>query len=87
MCIGTDDENTRACVQMILWEKELNRLQCSAAALFTDFDTPAMFDSAVEKARSLGCHLFSDSAGKRLVVTEDGQQPVRKYIQAMKQGI
>lgn len=74
---------------MALWEKELNRLQCSAAALFTDFDTPTMFDKVVEKAKSLEYHLFSDGTGKekRLVVHEDGEQPVRKYIQALKQGL
>lgn len=76
-----------ACVQMMLWEKELNRLQCSAAALFNDFDTPTMFEKAVEKAKALGCHLFSDGASKRLVVDSDGEQAVRKHVKAMKQGL
>lgn len=72
---------------MHLWEKELHRLQCSSAALFTDFETSGMFEKAVEKAKTLECHLFSDIAAKRLVVTEEGEQHVRKHIKAMKQGL
>jgi Transcription factor Tfb2 (p52) C-terminal domain len=76
-----------ACVQIMLWERELNRLQCSEAALFNNFDTPTMFNKAVEKAQSLGCHLFSDRASTRLVVTKAGEQPMSKFVQSLKKGI
>jgi hypothetical protein len=72
---------------MMLWERELNRLQCTTAALFNNFDTPTMFDKAVEKAQSLGCELFSDRASTRLVVTEAGEQQMSKFIKSLKQKI
>lgn len=72
---------------MGLWERELNRLHCTAAILFNDFDTPSMFAKAVEKAKASAAHLFSDSASKKLVVSEVGEQAVRKHIKEMKQSL
>ena len=74
-------------LQMTMWERDLNRMQYSAAVLFNDFDTPSMFVKAVEKAKTLDCHLFSDNTSKKLVVSEAGQQAVQKHIKAMKQSL
>lgn len=70
--------------QIILWEKELNRLSCTPAALITGFDTEGIYDAAVKKAEELGGLLHCDPTTQRLVVAGTVADDLQRHIEMLR---
>lgn len=70
--------------QIVLWERELNRLDCQPAALLTNFETEPMFEAAVKKAGELGGMLHCDASPQRLVVAASIADEMHSYIESLR---
>lgn len=70
--------------QIILWERELNRLSCTPAALFTGFDTDGIFDAAVKKAQELEGVLHCDPTSQRLVAAGTVADELQRHIEMLR---
>ena len=71
--------------QLLLWQTEMNRLSCTPAVLYDAFESQALFDSTVAKARELDAVLFLDAKLRRLVAHGRAHAAIRSHIQAMRQ--
>jgi Transcription factor Tfb2 (p52) C-terminal domain/Transcription factor Tfb2 len=70
--------------QLLLWERELQRLHCTKATLYEAFESAAMFESALARARELGGLLWSSKAPRRLVVRHEAHADMRAHMQAFR---
>lgn len=71
--------------QLLLWQAEQQRLRCEAAVLYDAFETAALFEGSVAKARELGAILFVDEKQRRLVATSRAHGAIRAHIQVLRQ--
>lgn len=70
--------------QIILWERELNRLSCTSATMFSSFDTEGIFNAAVKKAQEFGGMLYSDSTSQRLIAAGTVIDELQRYIEGLR---
>lgn len=70
--------------QVLLWERELNRLQCTAAVMYEAFESAALFEGACACAEGKGAVLLRDDALRRLVVKVHAHDAVRAAIQELR---
>jgi transcription initiation factor TFIIH subunit 4 len=71
--------------QLLLWQAEMNRLETSPAVLYDAFETPALFEGTVAKAKKLSAVLFVDEKLRRLVAHSRVHGALRGHIQALRQ--
>jgi hypothetical protein len=71
--------------QILLWERELNRLKCTSAVLYEAFESKAMFDGCVETAEALGAVLMKDTVKRRLVLKVHAHDAIKAKIQEIRQ--
>ena len=65
--------------QILLWEKERDRLQANEGVLYNHFDTPQDFEKLKNYADSMGVLIWASSSSKTMVVAKDGHDDVRRY--------
>ena len=65
--------------QIVLWEKERDRLSCNEGVLYNHFDTPQDFEILKNYAEMIGVLIWASSTSKTMVVTKDGHDDVRRY--------
>jgi hypothetical protein len=71
--------------QILLWERELNRLTCTSAVLYEAFESKAMYEGCVETGEALGAVLVKDSAKRRLVLRVHAHDAIKAKIQNIRQ--
>lgn len=71
--------------QLLLWQAEQQRLRCEAAVLYDAFETPALFEGTLTKARELGAVLFADEKQRRLVAASRAHGAIKAHIVALRQ--
>lgn len=71
--------------QILLWQREMNRIHCSGATMYDAFETPALFKGTVEKAQELEAVLFLDVKLRRLVVRSSAHGALKAHIQTLRQ--
>ena len=65
--------------QIILWEKERDRLNCNEGVLYNNFETGQDFDILKNYAETIRVLIWSSNTSKTMVVTKDGHDDVRRY--------
>lgn len=71
--------------QLLLWQTEMRRLDCTPAVMYDAFESEALFEGTVAKAKELNAVLFLDSKLRRLVAHGQAHAAIRSHIQAMRQ--
>lgn len=70
--------------QLLLWERELQRLRVAPAVLYEAFDSAAMFEAAAERARELGALLLRTETPQRLVVAAAAHAAIRTRLHELR---
>jgi Transcription factor Tfb2 (p52) C-terminal domain len=70
--------------QLLLWERELQRLRCAVGTLYEAFDSTAAFERAAAHAAELGVLLLRTDRPQRLVVRADAHKAMSAYIQQLR---
>jgi len=70
--------------QIQLWEAETVRVRYTECNLYEGFESPALYTSAVQFARSQGALLWNDDVERRFAGHCSDHEQIRGFIKSMK---
>jgi len=73
--------------QLRLWQQELSRLSAQQARLYHRFESQELYSGAVQYARQLGAHLYSNDDKQQLAVAAAFHDAMRVHLRDRKQAL